>query len=341
MSATQAAQYHFALLMSFVPAVNASLSPAPNSPAGVVLSLVASVLFATMYYYATLLEPLGGEQIFGWRILLTAPLLTVLILVTGQSHQLVTLWRRLRAQPALWLVMPVSAALLGVQLWLFLWAPINGYALDVSLGYFLLPLTLVLTGRWVFGERLSRWQQVACGLAAIGVLNELLFAPRVAWPAFVVALGYPVYFALRRHLRTPPLAGMWLDMLLCAPLGLAFVVWAPEAARLAGGTAWLLILGLGALSATSLACMIASTARLSLGLFGLLSYAEPVLLVVVALVLGERIAPAQWPTYIAIWTAILVLLAAGMRDVRRRLRTPVPRGSTGAQAASATPAPPA
>ncbi len=273
-----------------------------------------------MYYYATWLEPLGGEQIFGWRILLTAPLLTLLIVATRQSHQIVTLWQRLRARPALWLVMPVSAALLGVQLWMFLWAPINGYALDVSLGYFLLPLTLVLTGRWVFGERLSRWQQVACALAAIGVLNELLFAPRVAWPAFVVALGYPVYFALRRHLRTPPLAGMWLDMLMCAPLGLAFVLTGQGSGQFMADGGWLLVLGLGVLSATSLACMIAATARLSLGLFGLLSYAEPVLLVLVALALGERIAPAQWPTYIAIWSAIVVLVAAGVRDVMGRAR---------------------
>lgn len=300
-----------------------SVAPASNSPAGIALSLTASALFATMYYYATLLEPLGGERIFGWRILLTAPLLTLLIVLTRQTHQWVTLWQRLRARPALWLVMPVSAALLGVQLWLFLWAPINGYALDVSLGYFLLPLTLVLTGRWVFGERLSRWQQVACVLAGIGVVNELLFAPSIAWPAFVVCLGYPLYFGLRRHLRTPPLAGMWLDMLLCVPLGIAFLVWSPATGALPASSAWLLILGLGALSATSLACMIASTARLSLGLFGLLSYAEPVLLVVVALLLGERIAPAQWPTYLAIWSAILVLVAAGLRDIRRRSRSRV------------------
>ena len=38
--------------------------------------------------------------------------------------------------------------MLGVQLWLFLWAPLHGRALPVSLGYFLLPLVMVLAGRF-------------------------------------------------------------------------------------------------------------------------------------------------------------------------------------------------
>jgi chloramphenicol-sensitive protein RarD len=52
--------------------------------------------------------------------------------------------------------MVVSSALLGVQLWLFMWAPLNGRSLDVSVGYFLLPLTMVLTGRLVYGANNSR-----------------------------------------------------------------------------------------------------------------------------------------------------------------------------------------
>lgn len=38
---------------------------------GVALSIASSCLFAGLYYYATLLIPLDGEEIFGWRMLLT------------------------------------------------------------------------------------------------------------------------------------------------------------------------------------------------------------------------------------------------------------------------------
>ena len=62
-----------------------------------------------------------------------------------------------------------------------MWAPLNGRSLDVSLGYFLLPLTMVLTGRLVYGERLSRLQQIAVLFAALGVLNELYQAGGFSW----------------------------------------------------------------------------------------------------------------------------------------------------------------
>jgi chloramphenicol-sensitive protein RarD len=33
--------------------------------------------------------------------------------------------------------------MLGVQQWLFMWAPLHGNLLDVSLGYFILPIIMV------------------------------------------------------------------------------------------------------------------------------------------------------------------------------------------------------
>jgi chloramphenicol-sensitive protein RarD len=304
--------------------MTSSSSPA-DTASGVAYSLTASVLFALMYFHATLLAPLGGAGIYGWRILLTSPFLGAFILLSRRGAEITELWQRLRERPVLWLAMLLSSALLGVQLWLFMWAPINGHGLDVSLGYFLLPLTLVLTGRVCFGERITRWQLVACALAALGVVNELLYAPRVSWPAFVVALGYPCYFALRRVLRTNHLGGMWFDMVLSLPVGLWFI-----AAPLPEGAGALRhpvlgILVLGVLSAVALAFMISANQRLKLGLFGLLSYVEPALLVGVSLWLGERIAQSQWLTYGSIWAAIALLACEGLLSLRALRPQALPR----------------
>ena len=50
---------------------------------GVVLSVLASTLFGVMYYYTSLLAPLDGAQIFGWRMLLTLPLMAAFLLAGG------------------------------------------------------------------------------------------------------------------------------------------------------------------------------------------------------------------------------------------------------------------
>ncbi|CEG50839.1 MULTISPECIES: EamA family transporter RarD [Stutzerimonas stutzeri subgroup] len=290
-----------------------------NRLAGVAGSLAASTLFATLYYYTSLLEPLSGQQIYGWRILLTAPCLALLLLAIGRWGEVREILVRLPAEPRLWLALPLSSALVGLQLWLFMWAPINGHGLDVSLGYFLLPLTLVLTGRLVFGETISRLQRLACLLAAVGVGNQLLLASSLSWPVLAVALGYPCYFVLRRKLGTASLGGLWVDLVISLPVAALFVLGSGETLNLLAGNPrlTLLIAGLGALSALALGLMINASKYLSLTLFGLLSYVEPVLLVVVALLLGESIAPDQWLTYGAIWAAIVVLVLEGLRALRR------------------------
>ncbi|MBM3103653.1 EamA family transporter RarD [Pseudomonas sp. P66] len=289
---------------------------------GIVSSVMASCLFAVMYFYTSLLTPLDGEEVFGWRTLLTLPCLTLFLLLS-KDWQLVTgLLKRIREKPLLLLGQIGTSALLGVQLWLFLWAPLHGRSLEVSLGYFLLPLTMVLTGRVVYGERLSRLQKLAVACAATGVGHELYQHGSFAWETMLVAIGYPLYFVLRRKCRTDHLGGLWADMFLLLPAALYFVVQGPLSARDLiehPGLYWLIPL-LGVISAMALICYVLASRMLAFSLFGLLSYVEPVLLVAVALLLGETIGPDQWLTYLPIWLAVLVLILEGIKHLLRHQR---------------------
>ena len=81
------------------------------------------------------------------------------------------------------------AVLTSAQLWLFLWGPMHGRGLQVSLGYFLLPLVLVLAGRFLYGEKLSWFQFVAVLLAVFGVGHEIWRLGHIAWETALVAIG--------------------------------------------------------------------------------------------------------------------------------------------------------
>ena len=63
-----------------------------------------------------------------------------------------------------------------------------------------------------------------------------------------------------------------------------------------------------------------SSRLLPFSLFGLLSYVEPVLLLGVALLLGESIKAGEWLTYIPIWMAVLVLMFEGFKHLMRHRR---------------------
>jgi chloramphenicol-sensitive protein RarD len=289
---------------------------------GIALSVSASALFAVMYYYTSLLAPLTGLEIFGWRMLLTMPCMTAFMLISREWKLVADLVERLVATPLLLLGAMASSALMGAQLWLFMWAPLNGYSLDVSLGYFLLPLSMVLTGRIVYGERLSRFQKIAVFLATLGVLNELWQVGSLSWATLLVVLGYPLYFILRKRIRTDNLGGLWLDMALMLPLALWFVQSGAQGFGVFNQYPWLslLIPVLGVISASALVAYIVASRLLPLGLFGLLSYVEPVLLLGVALLLGESIQAEEWLTYIPIWLAVAVLVLEGFRHLMRQRR---------------------
>lgn len=298
-----------------------------HTPLGVTLNVIASALFALMFAYTALLQELKGEEIYGWRILLTFPLLTLFILLRGYWYQVATLFQRLRTERFFWLSRIVSSFLIGIQLWLFMWAPVNGYGLSVSLGYFIMPITMVVVGRFAFKDRMSRFQQLACLFALVGVINQLAISQTLSWPTLMVCLGYPIYFWLRYKTDTNHIGGLWFDMMLSLPFSLYFIFHSGDVLQELSinlDLLWL-ILGLGAISALALAFQSLSAPHLNLTLFGLLVYVEPVLLLLVALLLGESIYSGEWPTYIAIWLAVVVLMIEGglsLRKSRTVKRTP-------------------
>ncbi|MGF6595693.1 chloramphenicol-sensitive protein RarD [Paraburkholderia sp. GAS448] len=286
---------------------------------GIALSVAASTLFALLSAYAKLLAPLTGLDIFAWRIIWTLPGAWLLITLRGRLPQLRELAARAAIQPKIALLMIVSAALLGAQLWVFLWAPLHGRMLEVSLGYFLLPLTMVLLGRFYYHERLDTLQWLAVGFAALGVAHELWVTRAFSWPTLLVSLGYPPYFVLRRKIKADSLTTFALEITLLFPAAIAFVAAGGSLTMLSGRyDMWLLLLpGLGALSTVALGSYLKASRLLPMALFGILGYVEPVLLVIVSVtLLGETLSAEQLATYIPIWIAVALTALHSVRLVR-------------------------
>ena len=288
---------------------------------GITFLLSSAFMFALLYYYPAWLQPLDGEQAFGWRMLLTLPGISLYLLISGEWRLVAGLLAEVKKRPWLWIGLPLSALLVGIQLWLFVWAPVNGRGLPVSLGYFMMPLVMVILGRFVYGEQLSRLQILAVIAALVGVSNQVWQTGAVSWETFVVAIGYPLYFLLRRWQGNDHLGGIWLDMLLVLPMA-GWFAFSPEAwaAFEVNTNLWWLVVGFGLVSALALVFYLLSAKLLTFTLFGLLSYLEPVLLVFVSLLLGESIADEEWLTYIAIWSAVGLLVIEGIQKVYRNRR---------------------
>jgi chloramphenicol-sensitive protein RarD len=275
---------------------------------GIALSIAGTTLFALLPVYTRMLHPLDGLDIFAWRIVWTLPGALLLVVLRGRGAQFKQILTAAWCKPWRALMLLLTAGLLGAQLWLFMWAPLHGRMIEVSLGYFLLPLTMVLVGRFYYRERLVPLQWLAVAFAAVGVAHELWVTHAFSWPTLLVALGYPPYFVLRRKLGGDSLAMFAVEILLLLPAAVPIIALSAgaQAALRQPLLGALLLPGLGALSTVALASYQKASHILPMALFGILGYVEPVLLVLFSVtLLGESLSVQQLGTYVPIWMAVV------------------------------------
>ncbi|HEX7306205.1 EamA family transporter RarD [Lentzea sp.] len=296
------------------------------SRAGVAASLGASALFGGIFVLPSLLRPLDPVQILGYRVVAMIGLLALLFSARRMWGEFPLLLRRLRERPWLVGVLAADAAQIGVQMWLFGWAPQTGHGLEVSLGYLLLPLTMVVVGVVVHRERLSPWRTAAVLCACAGAVAAVVLSGGLGWATVLVALGMPLYLVTRRAFALDSFAAQLLELVLLLPFAAVVLVTRPSLELVAGSPrlAGALLL-LGVLSAGGFTLYLTAGRLLPFTVFGVLSYVEPVLLVVVALaVLGEPWRLTDVFTYAPICVGLALLAVdAHLSRVRHRDLTAV------------------
>ena len=292
------------------------------SSRGVIASILSSVLYAALYFVTPHLAPASPEGIWAIRNFITVPFVLLVLLTTRQMNTARDVITKVRKKPLLIVGIVVCGFLVSVQIWVFGYAPLHGRGLQVALGYFLLPLVLVVVGRLLYKDRLAWWQWAAAGVAALGVAFEVVRVGSISWETLVVALGYPAYFVLRRAMGTNHLGGMLWEWVALFPIAIVFLI-----IELGPGTLFVenpALVWIGPLfalmSALAYVLYIVALRLLIISLFGLLSYIEPALLVVASVLNGEQIAADEWVIYGAIWAAVLMLVTGGAREMIRSMR---------------------
>lgn len=282
---------------------------------GISLSLFASCLFGFVYYYPVLLKPLSIVDIFCWRLLMSFPAIALLVFFDRQCSTIIDLIKRIQKQPFFLLALLFSAILIGIQMLIFVWAPLSGNALSTSLGYFMLPLTMVISGRVFYKERFTFLQKIAITLAFLGVALEIYITGAFSWETAVICIGYPIYFMFRRYMKIDGIAGTFSDFFFIAIGCLIYFIIQYNGQKIIDDIVnfHIYIPLLGIITAIAFAAYFSASRLLPLGLFGLLGYVEPILLALVSILfLHEQISPEHIIPYGLIWGAVCVLILEGL-----------------------------
>ncbi|WP_107879018.1 EamA family transporter RarD [Neisseria animaloris] len=294
---------------------------------GVLAALLSNILFGVLYLYGRWMEPMGGTEVFAWRIVSMLFILWLTLLTTRTLHSVFTYIKKIGKNRKQWAYIILPTPILASQLWLFMWGPVNGYGVDIAMGYFLFPLMMVLCGRIFLAEYVNRLQWLAVGLAALGVAHELWQTHAFSWATLWVLGTYPIYYLLRRIMRVPVLAGLLIDLTLISPIAVIYLLLQPHSLQILAEPSkyWLLIPLLGIISTAAMQLNLQASRMLPVTLFGMLSYLEPVLLFMLAvLVLQTPVSVQSLTTHGLIWCGLGLSLLDGWLKMRKKSQSVAP-----------------
>jgi chloramphenicol-sensitive protein RarD len=264
-----------------------------------------------------LLAAVAPLEVLAQRIVWASVLVLAIIAARRRLGELLAALRPARPLKLLC----VSAALVGVNWLVYIWAISAGHLVEASLGYFINPLVNVALGILFLGERLRPLQMAACGLAALGVLVLAVSAGTVPWIALALAVTFGFYGLIRKTVRVEPLIGFCVESLVLLPLALGYVLFLAatgETVLLRGD--WRVDVLLVLTAATTSAPLIwfaAAAQRLKLSTVGLLQYLSPsCLLALGVLIYGEPFTRVEAVSFAAIWTALALYSADALRLAR-------------------------
>lgn len=296
---------------------------------GILLMLTSSCLFGLLYYYPVLLTPLTTTEFFSWRLIFSCPAIVLLFTTQHRWKSVGQLIGRLKKQPLLILGILFTTLILTGEMFLFAWAPTHNRALSTSLGYLILPIVLVATGKFLYKDRLNRLQTVAVLLGVFGVIVEIVMTRAFSWDTAFVFIGYLFYFVTRKSLKLDGIEAFFIEITLISlgcSIYLFFYYPTPLAIYYHYPKFIVLIPLLGVITASAFGVYFTASRLLPFTLFGLLSYMEPLLLVLISVfLLHETISSENMLAYALFLLAMLFLLFDGiifsLRNFRQRRRT--------------------
>ncbi|GAA0275365.1 EamA family transporter RarD [Alteraurantiacibacter aestuarii] len=267
-------------------------------------ALGAHAVWGSMPLYLILVQTVPSLEFVAWRLVFTLPLCFAILLWRAGGEELRAVLRDRRTV----LTLLGSSAMIGINWFLYVWAIQHGHVYAASLGYYILPLNMMLLGMVFLKEKLTGRQWAAVILAAIGVTALAAGALTTLWLSLSMAMTFGIYGLLRKTVKAGPLVGLTVESMILMPVALGIVGWywaSPQGPALAQGTGVALaVAGSGPMTAIPLLMFATAARRMPYTVIGFLQFTSPTIVFLMGLfVFGEDLKPAQLACFVMIWAA--------------------------------------
>ncbi|MGG2462237.1 EamA family transporter RarD [Streptomyces sp. RGM 3693] len=286
--------------------------------AGLAYGLAAYTMWGLLPLYWHLLDAAAPSEILAHRMVWSLPVALIILAALRRWSWI----RPLLRQPKKLGLILISAVVISLNWFLYIWAVNTGHVLEASLGYFINPLVSIAFGVLVLRERLRRLQWAAVGVGTLAVVVMTVAYGRMPWIALGLALSFATYGLVKKGIKLDGIEGFSAETALQALPALGYLVFLGvrgESVFVSGGTGQALLLAAcGIATAVPLICFGASAVRLPLTTIGMLQYLAPTFQFLLGLtVFGEEMPPERWAGFALVWAALVMLTWDALRTARR------------------------
>ena len=282
------------------------MKPLNDTTKGVVYGLGAYTLWGSFPLYFALFKGIPSWEVLIHRVIWSCLFLAVVISILKRWPPVVAALR----QPRRLGYVLGCAVFIALNWGIYIYAVETRHVLQASLGYFLTPLVNVAMGLLILGERISRLQAAAVGLAAVAILYQLLLLGELPWITLVLAFSFGTYGLMRKKVELDGLSGLFVETLLLLPLGLLTLAWQSSQglSHFSDSTySALLLASSGAVTAIPLLAFAGAARRLKLSTVGFLMYINPTIQFLIALyIFHEPLSTAKLVSFVMIWGALAI-----------------------------------
>ncbi|MBQ4841664.1 EamA family transporter RarD [Bacillus safensis] len=285
---------------------------------GVLYTAASFTLWGLFPLYWKLMEHISSGEILAHRILWSFVFMCGILLYLKQVRPAMQTVKGLILDGKAFFSLLLSAILISVNWYVYIWAVNHGLMLEASLGYYINPLVSVLLGIIFLKERLNKWQTIAILIAAFGVILSTVQYGSFPVVAFLLALSFGFYGLIKKRMSFTSAIGLTIETLLLAPAALVYLLFFLKEPVVTMNPNSFGSLGLlffaGVFTAVPLLLFSEGAKRIPLYQVGILQYIAPTITLFLGLfVYHEHLSAAKIVTFLCIWVAILLFTASQLR----------------------------
>ncbi len=282
---------------------------------GILAIIAACIIWGFVPIYYKLLAHVPPFELLAHRTIWSF-LFFFFILI--YNRKLSELWTSLFVSKEDRAVIMISAVLIAINWFFFIFAIQTNNATEASLGYFIMPLVTVVWGLIIFKEKLSHIQWIAVLLALIAVLILTIGLTSAPWIALTLAVSFSFYAVLKKRLKISPMVSVTAEVFILIPAALLLILYFHQGQASSFGTdlltSFLLILS-GPLTAAPLILFSYGALRVPLSTAGILQYINPSLqFFCAAVIFLEPLTIWHMLSFPMIWTALALYSWAGVKN---------------------------